>query len=305
MRKKFLAAFLASLMVVSLMAGCGKRQEPAPEVEPAQEASTQEASVEVTQAPAESSKEETIQEARPTSLDDALGLAVIEYDDKYFDQGECAGEGHILLSKEGSDSNGEQICYCLTTYGRYEFEDGNFVCCAGHGVIPSVIRLTLNEEGEYNFDSLEQAPDGSNFVDWIKDNFPEKYWSRCITVEEDDRVELEKQQNSYAEEYLATIGREDAEIGDYGDFEHQILTDVGVKVDISNAMLDVQSGDSFEKKCPYWLGEREVLEEDVRYIYKTEYDKKKGQIIFSKTEYDTGNVAEKSVYSAKTGDKVE
>ena len=40
-------------------------------------------------------------------------------------------------------------------------------------------------------------------------------------------------------------------------------------------------------------------------IYKTEYDKKKGQIIFSKTEYDTGDEVEKSVYNAKTGDKVE
>ena len=302
MKKKIFAALMVSVMAVSLLAACGKKT--APETQP-KEPVVEEPAAEPAEAPAESSTEELIEEARPTSLDDALGLAVLEYNEEFFDQGEVAGEGHILLGKDGSDSNGEQICYTITCYGRYEFEDGNFVCCAGNSAIPCVIRLMINEEGEYNTVSYEPAPDGSNFVDWIKDNFPEKYWSRCITVEDDDRNELERQQRSYAEEYLSTIGREDVEVGDYSDFEHAIFTDVGVSVDVSNAMLDVQSGDNFEKNCPYWIGEREVIEEDVRYTYKTEYDKKKGQIIFSKTEYDTGNEVEKSVYDAKTGDKVE
>ena len=302
MKKKLFAAFLVSVMAVSLLAGCGKKTEPEPEV---QEPAAEEQTAEPTEAPAESSTQEPMEDARPTSLDDALGLAVLEYSEQYFDQGEVAGEGHILLDKEGSDAQGEQICYTLTCYGRYEFQDGNFVCCAGNGVIPCVIRLMINEDGEYNLVSFEPAPDGNLFVDWIKDNFPEKYWSRCITVEDDDRIELEKQQVAYAEEYLATIGREDAEIGDYSDFEHELFTDAGVSVDVSNAMLDVQAADSFEKNCPNWLGEREVIEEDVRYTYKTEYDSKKEQIIFSKTEYDTGNVVEKSVYNAKTGDKEE
>lgn len=304
MKRKILTALIVSAMTVSIASGCGKKTEPEPE--PVQEASVEESVQEEPAAPLESTTEETtIEEASPTSLDDALGLAVLQYNDQWFDQGECSGEGHILLDREGNDSKGEQICYCLTTYGRYEFQDGNFVCCAGNGVIPCVIRVALNEEGEYSMDSLEPAPDGSNFVDWVKDNFPEKYWSRCITVEEDDRVELERQQNAYAEEYLSYIGREDADVGSYGDYEHELLTDAGVKVEVSNAMLDVQSGDSFEKNCPFWLGEREVIEQDGRYIYKTEYDKKKGQIIFSKSEYDTGEILMKSVYSAKTGDKVE
>ncbi|MBE5824565.1 MAG: hypothetical protein E7308_10910 [Butyrivibrio sp.] len=302
MRKKLFAVLMASVMAVSLLAACGKEKAPEPQT---QEPAAEQSAPETVEAPVESSTEETIEEARPTSLDDALGLAVLEYNEEFFDQGEVAGEGHILLDKDGSDSNGEQICYTITCYGRYEFEDGNFVCCAGNGAIPCVIRLMINEDGEYNTVSYEPAPDGSNFVDWIKDNFPEKYWSRCITVEDDDRIELERQQRAYAEEYLSTIDREDVEVGDYSDFEHEIFTDVGVSVDVSNAMLDVQSGETFENKCPFWLGEREVIEENVRYTYKTEYDKKKGQIIFSKTEYDTGDEVEKSVYNAKTGDKVE
>ncbi len=302
MRKKIFAALMVSVMAVSLLAACGKKTAPEPLPE---EPAAEEPEPEPAEAVTESSTEEIIEDARPTSLDDALGLAVLEYNEEFFDQGEVAGEGHILLDKDGSDSKGEQICYTITCYGRYEFENGNFVCCAGNGAIPCVIRLMINEDGEYNTVSYEPAPDGSNFVDWIKDNFPEKYWSRCITVEDDDKIELERQQRSYAEEYLSTIDREDVEVGYYSDFEYELLTDEGVSVDVSNVMLDVQSGETFENKCPYYVGDREVIEEDVRYTYKTEYDKKKGQIIFSKTEYDTGDEVEKSVYDAKTGDKVE
>ena len=95
------------------------------------------------------------------------------------------------------------------------------------------------------------------------------------------------------------------EIGDYGDFEHTLLTDEGVSVDVSNKMLDVQSGDGFEFFCPMWIGEREVLDENVRYTYKTEYDQKNKQIIFSKVLYETGEVLETSTYDATTGDKVD
>ncbi len=76
-------------------------------------------------------------------------------------------------------------------------------------------------------------------------------------------------------------------------------------MDVSNKMLDVQSGEGFEFFCPMWIGEREVLDENVRYTYKTEYDQKKKQIVFSKVSYETGEVLESSTYDAKTGDKVD
>ncbi len=304
MKRRIFALAVTFTLAITMLYGCGKKETPAEEVppEPAQEASTEE----VEAAPSkEASVEEVKEPARPTSLDDAIGLAIMDYNKEFFTSGELSGEGHILMDKDGDDSKGEQKCYVLSMFGQYEFQDGNFVKCAGTGVIPCVITLELNDEGEYNFISLKEAEDGSGFVNSIKENFPEALWARCITIEDDDRIELERQERAYAEEYISRINREDAEIGDYADFEHTLLTDEGVSVDVSNALLDVESGDGFENNCTMWLGEREVLEDNVRYIYKKEYDSKKKTVTYSKIMYDTGDVLESSVYSTNTGEKIE
>ncbi len=308
MKKRFLMWAVTAVMSFAMLTGCGKTQEvPAPQ-EPVSEASVEEASVQE-EVPAEASSEEVsteeeIQDARPTSLDDALGIAVIENNKDNYLAGEMIGEGHILMDKDG-DEQGKQRCYVLAMYGWYEFEDGNFVKCSGSGAIPCVITLERNVAGEYNVVSYEEAEDGSGFVPSIKKLFPEKLWSRCITIDDDDRNELEKQERSYAEEYLSVIGREDAEIGDYSDFDHQILTDLGVDEEVANKMLDVRSAEGFEKNCPFWIGNREVFQGSDRYIYKMEYDKKAKEIIFSKVMYATDEVLESSVYDSVTGDKKE
>jgi bla regulator protein BlaR1 len=310
MKNRLLAVLTMTTLLATMMAGCGKKDVPQEEPPAAVEASTEEATVE---APAEASVEATSDAAAEETsfplitadLDETIGNGIIICCNNLFKAGETQGEGHILMDKEEPDENGEIKCYVLETFGAYEFQDGNFVECAGSGVIPAVVTVKKSEDGTYEFVSMVEAEDGSGFVDSIKENFPEALWSRCITIEDDDRNELEKQKKSYAEEYLATIGREDVEVGDYGDFEHTLLTDEGVSVDVSNKMLDVQSGDGFEFFCPMWIGEREVLEENVRYTYKTEYDQKNKQIIFSKVLYETGEVLETSTYDATTGDKVD
>jgi bla regulator protein BlaR1 len=308
MKNKVIATFAVTTLAVSMLSGCGKKeetpQEPAPAVE---EASVQEASVEATtEAPAEASTEEEPEEVEITSsLDETIGQGIILCNNNLFKAGEAVGEGHILMGADDGENEGEQKCFVLEMYGAYEFQDGNFVKCAGTGVIPCVVTVKPNEDGTFEFISLVEAEDGGSFVDSIKRDFPEALWSRCITIDDDDRNELEKQERSYAEEYLSTIGREDVEIGDYSDFEHPMLTDLGVSDDVANKMFDVRSGDGFEFFCPNWVGEREVLDENVRYTYKMEYDEKKKQIIFSKVLYETGEVLESSVYDAKTGDKVE
>lgn len=307
MKNKLLAVLTITTLAATMLAGCGKQDAPKEETpEVVTEASTEEVSVEApAQEPSDAATEEVSYPLITADLDETIGNGIIIMENNLYKAGETQGEGHILMSKDEPDENGEIKCYVLQTFGAYEFQDGNFVRCAGSGVIPSVITVKANDDGTYEFVSIVEAEDGSAFVDSIKKNFPEALWSRCITIEDDDRNELNKQERSYAEEYLGSIGREDVEIGDYADFEHTLLTDEGVSVDVSNKMLDVQSGDGFEFFCPMWLGEREVLEENVRYTYKTEYDQKKKQIIFSKVLYETGEVLETSTYDAKTGDKVD
>lgn len=305
MKKKLMVMALGAVVGAALLAGCGKEQQAPAEEVSAQE-TTQESEPEPVQEAEPATEEETtqIEPASPTSLDDALAQAVLSFNAERFEQREVSGEGHILMGQDDGE-DGEIKCYVLSMYGTYEFQDGNFVVDGGTGAIPCVVTLKLNENGEYDFISLVEAEDGSRFVDSIKENFPENLWSRCITTEDDDRVELERQQNAYAEEYLSSIGREDADVGYYSDFEHELLTDLGVSEEVSNKMSDLEAGDGIENKCPFWVGEREVLEDNVRYTYKKDYDEKKKTIVYSKILYDTGEVLESSSYSAKTGDKVD
>lgn len=315
MKNRLLAVLTMITLLAAMMVGCGKKDVPKeePAVAPV-EASTEEAVVEASveasvetsvEEPSDAAAEETSFPLITADLDETIGNGIIILCNNLYKAGETQGEGHILMDQDVPDENGEIKCYVLETFGAYEFQDGNFVKCAGSGVIPAVITVKANDDGTYEFVSIQEAEDGSRFVDSIKENFPEALWSRCITIEDDDRNELERQEKSYAEEYLSSIGREDVEIGEYGDFEHTLLTDEGVSVDVSNKMLDVQAGDGIEFFCPMWIGEREVLDEGVRYTYKTEYDQKKKQIIFSKTLYETGEVLETSTYDAKTGEKAD
>lgn len=307
MKNRLLAVLTITALAAAMIAGCGKKDAPQQDVsEVVTEASTEQASAEASvEEPADAATEEVSDPLITADLDETIGNGILITINNLYKAGETQGEGHILMDQDEPDENGEIKCYVLETFGAFEFQDGNFVECAGSGVIPAVVTVKANDDGTYGFVSIVEAEDGSSFVDSIKENFPEALWSRCITIEDDDRNELIKQKRSYAEEYLSTIGREDVEVGDYADFEHTLLTDEGVSVDVSNKMLDVQSGDGIEFFCPMWLGEREVLDENVRYTYKTEYDKKKNQIIFSKVLYETGEVLESSTYDAKTGDKVD
>ena len=146
--------------------------------------------------------------------------------------------------------------------------------------------------------SYEEAEDGSDFVPSIKKMFPEDLWARCISIEEDDMSELEKMERGYAEEYVESIGRENAEIGDYADFEYTYDDAYNISEKAANAMLEAQSTDPLVSKCPMWYGDREVVEEGIRYIYKKEYDETAKKVIFSKVEQESGKVVESAEYDA-------
>ncbi len=239
----------------------------------------------------------------PTALDDAIASAILKANATMYSQGETSAEGHILMDSE--EEGPVTKCYVLATYGNYEFQNGNFVKSSGSGVIPTVISFTTNDSGEYAVISYEEPTDGNGFVDDIKKMFPEELWSRCITIEDDDQNELSKMERSYAEEYVGSIGREDAEIGDYSDFEYEIDSDRGLSDEVSNKLMDAANSNNFINNCPYWFGNREVIEEGIRYIYTKEYDTNSSKIIFSKAEYDSGEVVEKAEYSSKTGELLE
>lgn len=241
----------------------------------------------------EESEEETT--AAPVmNLDQLVAEGILSDNQEKYPGEELRGEGHIIL--ESRENGDEFIVYALTMYGEYQFQDGNFVKEAGTGVIPAVITFLSDQKGGYKFQSLTYPEDGSHYVRSIQTMFPEKWWDRCISPSEADHRQLKAMEESYAKDYLKDLGRT-AAVGDYGDFEHPLLTDEGVNTSVSNLLVENKALGSY----PFWIGNVERLEKGIRYVYALDFDRDNKKILFTKTEYDTGNVMESYTYDSDTG----
>lgn len=256
---------------------------------------------------------ETLEEAdrplrprtRAKTLEQAVAAAVLEYNRYSYSQDwEVSGEGHKLLGQEETDTM--TSVYALTMYGTYRFQDGNFVKDGGCGVIPMVFQMAREPDGAYVAVRCQRPEDGGGYIESIRRLFPERLWESCLSPSEEVRDDLKKQERAYAEDYLKQIGRE-AAVGDYGDFPHMILTDVGVPVEVSNAMGDTRNfaPDDPARLAPFWLGNIERLEEGERFIYEQSYDADKKEIRFSKIRYESGETVAQSVYDGISGEKKE
>lgn len=235
-----------------------------------------------------------------TDLDEAVGMAVLSSNvDKYGSQ-ECVAEGHILLETEQEGT--KTTAYALTMYGEYGFENGAFIKGSGSGLIPAVMTFSYDEKNGYVLEDCRYPMDGSYYVSSIQELFPEKYWDRCIVHRDDDIEELTRQERIYAGDYLNRLGRT-AKIGDYADAGHLLLTDAGVSVEVSNHLAELEKDLLYG--YPYWIGNLERLEDGVRYVYEMSLDKKAGEIIYTKSVYDTKEVVEQIRIDMNTGEEIQ
>ena len=226
------------------------------------------------------------------TLSPLVAEAIIQENENSYLEGECSGEGHMIL---GSSLSGDRLkVYALTMYGNYGFQNGMFIKVSGSGVIPAV--LTFEKDGsDYRLLEIEYPQDGAKYTESIRRLFPLKY--RSAALHGDSAYNgLLSQERSYAEAYLKSIGRE-AEIGEYRDLDIVLLTDLGVSVDISNELIrDERLG-----KYPYWIGTAEYLENGKRYIRSLSYDEAAEQIIYRTVEAASGETTEGFVFDAVTG----
>ena len=215
---------------------------------------------------------------------------------RYYD-GECSGEGHKVLGC--SISGNELKVYSLIMYGNYGFQNDMFIKVSGSGVIPAVLTFEKNSGEEYKLLGIEYPRDGAEYTKSIRLMFPLKY--RSAALHSDNAYdELKNQEQSYAEAYLESIGRE-AVIGEYGDLNARLLTDVGVSADVSNQLCCDKNLGAY----PFWLGTEEYLENGIRYVRSLSYDEEAGQIIYMTYEKESGTVIEKFVFDAVTGEPLE
>ena len=229
------------------------------------------------------------------TLSPLVAKAIIQDNENDYLEGECSGEGHMIL---GSDLSGGRLkVYALTMYGNYGFQNDMFIKVSGSGVIPAV--LTFERDGsDYKLLEIEYPQDGAKYTESIKRMFPLKY--RSAALHGDSAYNgLLLQERSYAEEYLKSIGR-GAEIGEYKDLNIVLLTDLGVSVDVSNELLrDGRLG-----KYPYWIGTAEHLEDGKRHVRSLSYDESTEQIIYRTLEAESGKTTEIFAFDAATGEEI-
>lgn len=236
------------------------------------------------------------------ALDEAIAEVILQQNnDKYPANYEACGEGHIIMDmvKHGN----KVTVYALTMYGAYQFQDGNFVKDSGSGVIPAVIQFRKENNGVWNLENYQEPLDGGLYHDSVHSLFPDELWDRCISTQEDDKQELKRQERSYAEAYLKTIGR-NADIGDYSDFPHTIPSDAGISTEVSNKIDEIRKyAEGPLSYAPFWFGTVEQVENGVRYLYEHRYDAEKNEILFSKIVYETQEIVEQTVFDSYTGEQ--
>lgn len=228
-------------------------------------------------------------------IEEAVTQAILENNSDHYMAGECSAEGHYIMEVEDT---GDQVkTYVLTMYGNYGFEDGNFIKVSGSGVIPAVITFEKESDGSYEQLDYQMPMDGGMYIESVNEMFPEALQELCLKVPEEIREDLERQERQYAPVYLKSIGRT-VEIGEFGDYDHKTFSDLGVPVEVSNQMMENRALAEY----PFWLGNREQIEDGIRYIYETAYLIHKEEIQYTKYIYDTEEVVEQYIFDAITGE---
>jgi len=233
----------------------------------------------------------------PFNLDKAVSNAILAKNRGSYSAGECQGEGHYIM--DSTTDGTTVIAYALAMYGEYGFEDGNFVKVSGSGVIPTVITFSKDEAGTYSMVNYQEPEDGEGYAASIRRLFPIALQSQCLNISASRAKKLQTQEQAYAAVYLKSIGRA-AAIGDYGDFDHPLLTSLGVSVEVSNMMCENRKLSNY----PLWVGNLERLEDGIRYVYQVDYDQEAHVITYSKRKYDTKTVAEKFVFDSTSGKEI-
>ena len=205
---------------------------------------------------------------RTQSLEEAVAQAIFDMDKpSHGDLGtELVSEGHDIY---GTDVDGEKYkVYAAISYNLWGFENGYFV--PKYDSHDNVVMVFEKTSSGYNLLDIKYAVGEASDVyeASVKELFPKKYHSRIIYGNIIDYIKIKKQNEAYAETYLAEIGRTE-EIGYYNQMEHILLTDVGVTEEASNKFLSYMLPYNSE------LGYYESLEDNVRYINTTAYDEAK------------------------------
>lgn len=203
--------------------------------------------------------------------------------------GECQGIGYKII--ETFEEDGVLSVYALTEYVEYGFQDGVFVNISGTN--PKVLmRFEQMENGNYELifytrlDLFSDLSEGE--IEQLLE--PLNKTGKSYVYTNEDLQEIRTQADEAAIAYLKSINRV-ADVAAREDHNGNLLTDLVSDTDL---ILELVKDETYSL-YPEWTGTQERVENDIRYIYKTEYNEVLQQIIFSKILFDTNEVVEQQV----------
>ena len=225
----------------------------------------------------------------PRTIDEAVSQAIKDQS-KAYAKGEIATEGHVILKVV--ESKGIVTAYTVASCGWFSFENGIFTKVSGSGNIPTVIKFTKDDKGQYFLIEYKEPQDGAGNNKSIKKMFPSELHDKL----QGDFPEIIQMQEQQAKAYLESIGRTD--------WVSYRIKKNSLKIDTeaSNKLFsELMKNDEFLNNCPSWIGTREVIEDGDSYTYRTLQDKnEKGydRVIFRKLN-KAGQVIEERIYTIK------
>ena len=225
-------------------------------------------------------------------LDAAVSEAILNENADKLWLGECPTQGHVILGADETDT--KAVVYAIEEFNSFGFYSGYFVDVGGHRV-PAVFRFN-KADGKYILDRIDYAEDGSGHTSSIKRLFPKEYRERALSPTETDIASLWQQCAGQAEKYLKKIGRQ-AEVKNYSEvLLSEPLSKFGISDEVVNKTL--------EWKLPYntEVSHYESIENGIRYVYRTSYLSHSGNILYTKEQYGSNNLAEAITVSGKTGE---
>lgn len=222
-----------------------------------------------------------------SSLDAAVREAIFTENFGNYLPGEFQGIGYKII--ETFEDDGVLSVYALSEYVEYGFQDDVFVNVSGTN--PKVLmKFRQMESGNYElifYTRLDLLSDLSEEeIEQLLE--PLNKTGKRYVFTNMDLQEVRTQADKAASVYLNSINRV-ANVGERENHEGKLLTDL-----VSNEDLILEIIKEYPL-YPEWTGTQEKIENNIRYIYQTEYDEMLQQIIFSKILFDTNEIVEQQV----------
>lgn len=220
-------------------------------------------------------------------LDAAIREAIFTENFGNYLPGEFQGIGYKII--ETFEDDGVLSVYALSEYVEYGFQDGVFVNVSGTN--PKVLmRFWQMESGNYELIFYTRLDLFSNLSEGEIEQLlePLNKTGKSYAFTNKDLQEVRTQADEAAIVYLKSINRV-ADVGERENHKGKLLTDL-----VSNEDLILEIIKEYSL-YPEWTGTQERIENNIRYIYQTEYDEVLQQIIFSKMLFDTNEIVERQV----------